>query len=137
MESLVVLVVWVFFAALVGVSAGGRGRSGFGWFLLALIFSPILMIIFLLVLPNLAERGRQAAAVTQAGDAITPETHTRCPDCREWVRRDAVVCKHCRRTLEPQTMGPTARTPEPYRPPSKAAQATGKVLGRLVGKVLK
>lgn len=135
--DLAILFFWVFFAALVGVAAGARGRSGVGWFLLALILSPLLMIILVLVLPNLAERARQTAMVAQAGDPITPETHARCPDCREWVRRDALVCKHCRRTLEPETMGSTEVTPEPYRPPSKAAQATGKVLGRLVGKALK
>lgn len=33
---------------------------------------------------------------------VTPETHVRCPDCRELVRTDARVCKHCRGALVPQ-----------------------------------
>lgn len=33
---------------------------------------------------------------------ITPETHVRCPDCRELVRRDARKCKHCGTALVPQ-----------------------------------
>lgn len=32
----------------------------------------------------------------------TPDTHVRCPDCRELVFKDARVCKHCNATLEPQ-----------------------------------
>lgn len=33
----------------------------------------------------------------QAGDfgITTEETHTRCPDCMELIRKDARVCKHC------------------------------------------
>lgn len=34
---------------------------------------------------------------------VTPDTHVRCPDCRELVRKDANVCKHCRAKLIPQT----------------------------------
>lgn len=32
----------------------------------------------------------------------TPETHVRCPDCRELVYMDASVCKHCNCVLVPQ-----------------------------------
>jgi hypothetical protein len=35
-------------------------------------------------------------------DAPTPETHVRCPDCRELVRMDARKCKHCGTALVPQ-----------------------------------
>ena len=35
-------------------------------------------------------------------DRPSPETHIRCPDCRELVRKDATVCKHCRCRLVPQ-----------------------------------
>ncbi len=31
----------------------------------------------------------------------TPETHVRCPDCRELVMKDAKVCKHCQAKLVP------------------------------------
>ena len=33
---------------------------------------------------------------------VSPETHIRCPDCRELVRKDARVCKHCKAALIPQ-----------------------------------
>lgn len=32
----------------------------------------------------------------------TPDTHVRCPDCRELVLREARVCKHCGCKLVPQ-----------------------------------
>jgi hypothetical protein len=31
-----------------------------------------------------------------------PDTHVRCPDCRELVRNDARKCKHCGTALIPQ-----------------------------------
>ena len=31
----------------------------------------------------------------------TPETHVRCPVCRELVRADAMKCKHCGAALNP------------------------------------
>jgi hypothetical protein len=35
-------------------------------------------------------------------DSPTPETHIKCPDCRELILRDARVCKHCGCKLIPQ-----------------------------------
>lgn len=32
----------------------------------------------------------------------TPQTHVKCPDCRELVLRDARKCKHCSCALIPQ-----------------------------------
>lgn len=35
-------------------------------------------------------------------DQPSPDTHVHCPDCRELVRKDARICKHCRCALIPQ-----------------------------------
>jgi hypothetical protein len=86
-----VLFVWLFFAVIVGVVAGQRGRTGFGWFLLANILSPLLAGVLLLVLRN----------NSKAADTPDPQTHVRCPDCRELVRNDARKCKHCGAALIP------------------------------------
>ncbi len=32
----------------------------------------------------------------------TPDTHVKCPDCAELVKREAKVCKHCGCKLIPQ-----------------------------------
>lgn len=36
------------------------------------------------------------------GTEPTPETHVKCPDCRELVLHDARKCKHCGVALVPQ-----------------------------------
>jgi hypothetical protein len=48
-----ILIVWVGIAFLVAIAAGARDRSSVGWFFLAVIISPVLALIALLVLPNL------------------------------------------------------------------------------------
>ena len=49
---IIAVVCWFVLAIVVGVAAGGRGRSGVGWFALALIFSPLIAGLFLLILPD-------------------------------------------------------------------------------------
>lgn len=83
---------WFTFAVILGIAAAGRGRSGVGWFLLAMIISPLLALILLVLLPNL----KMGTA------APTPDTHIKCPDCAELVLREARVCKHCGCKLVPQ-----------------------------------
>ena len=68
---------WLFFAFLVGLLASSKGRSFLGWTLLALVISPLLAGLFVLVLG----------------------TGRRCPFCRAGVPKDATVCQHCSRNL--------------------------------------
>jgi len=77
------IVVWAVAAALVGALASQRERSGFGWFVLALVVSPLLAGLGLLV-------------------AGTGAAQVRCPACRELVRADAAKCKHCGEALSGQ-----------------------------------
>lgn len=88
-----IAVLWFGLAVVIGVAASHRGRSGFGWFLLTVFISPVLTGLLLLALPRLNDPQSQRA---------TPDTHVRCPDCRELVLRDARRCKHCGITLIPQ-----------------------------------
>ena len=85
---------WVAVSIAVGVYASGKARSGFGWFCISLFISPLLSAIFLAVLPSLK--------TTIDVNAPTPDTHVRCPDCRELVRFDAVKCRYCSCALIPQ-----------------------------------
>ena len=82
---------WFFFAIAVGILASNRGRSGFIWFVISILFSPLIGVIFVLVMENLKE----------INDQPNPDTHVRCPDCRELVRNDARKCKHCGVSLVP------------------------------------
>jgi len=55
-ELMEIVIGWLMFAIIVGVSANSRGRSGFGWFVLAMVISPLIAILFLLALPNLRQQ---------------------------------------------------------------------------------
>lgn len=89
---------WLLFSIIVGVAASSRGRSGFGWFLLSMIISPILSLILVLVLPRIAETG---VLRSSSGEAISEKTHVRCPECKELIRIDAAKCRYCGTALVP------------------------------------
>lgn len=76
---------WLLFALVVGLIASSRGRSGFGWFILACLISPLLAGIILLVSAN-----RRSLA-----EKPNPTTHLKCPDCKELILKDARVCRYC------------------------------------------
>ena len=44
----------------------------------------------------------QGAVAFQNGERVSPDTHVKCPDCAELVKREARVCKHCGCRLVPQ-----------------------------------
>lgn len=82
-----------YMAACVAVSyvASSRGRSNLLWGLGAIVFSPMVM-------------GYLAACLPHADATIetkNPNTHVKCPECRELVNRYATKCPHCHTTLEP------------------------------------
>lgn len=95
------LVAWPLFAGVVAVLAARSGRSGTGWFLLAMLLSPLLAGVLLLLIANLAQPPIRAAGA----EASVDEQRIRCPQCRELVRWDARKCKHCGSPLVPAQGG--------------------------------
>ena len=82
---------WFGLAIVTAIAASSKGRFAFGWFLLGLIF-PLLALILVAIVP----------AIKPADpNAPSPDTHVKCPDCRELVYKDARKCKHCGITLVP------------------------------------
>jgi hypothetical protein len=86
------LVVWVIFAVIVGAAASGRGRSVAGWIVLAILISPLLALILLVVMPNLRDqRARDAAhgqqlqqlAAIAAGQTAAPQPISAPAESRE------------------------------------------------------
>ena len=76
-------------AALVARAAVGRGRSGFGWLLLAFLMTPMVAGLLLLLMPDRGEiRQRRLAARGKAGLRL-------CPSCAEVVRHEARCCRYC------------------------------------------
>ncbi len=72
---------------LVAIWAANRGRSGLRWFLIGLVISPLLAGIFVWVLKNLDR--------SIMDGEISDGTHVRCPECREFILKEAKKCKHC------------------------------------------
>jgi phosphotransferase system glucose/maltose/N-acetylglucosamine-specific IIC component len=87
-----IFIIWLGLAIVVGVAASNRGRAGFGWFILAILVSPLIAGLLVLVLPNQKLEVQRATEVANS---------RKCPMCAELVKRDALVCKHCGRDLPP------------------------------------
>jgi hypothetical protein len=86
-------ILWFAFAAVVGMLAHNRGRSGFGWFWLAALISPLIAVIALLIVGDKHPPGA-------AGAVVSADTR-KCPRCAELVKNEANLCKHCGSTIEP------------------------------------
>src|SRR5512132_3925654 len=59
------LLFWIIFALVVASVAGNYGRSSVGWFFLALLISPLLAIIFLLIAGKTEFRKAQEMVIAQ------------------------------------------------------------------------
>jgi bacteriorhodopsin len=83
------IVIGIIFGVVTSVIAQLKGHSGFKWFVLGFIAPLVALFIVILI--------KKAEAVP------TPETHVKCPDCKELVLKEAKVCKHCRCKLIPSS----------------------------------
>ncbi|MCU7934120.1 MAG: zinc ribbon domain-containing protein [Candidatus Thiodiazotropha sp. (ex Dulcina madagascariensis)] len=98
MEFIFLMVIWLLLIPVVLNVAESKGLSVWGYFLFALIFSPIIAIIFALITPANAEK--QEARAIKEGKA------KKCPYCAELVKVEAAICKHCGRDLADQPASP-------------------------------
>lgn len=61
----------------------------------------IILGLVLIVVGLLMRIASKPQAADPALAIPSPKTHMRCPDCAEFVLREARVCKHCGRSLAP------------------------------------
>lgn len=82
------VVFWLVMGVICAVVALAKGRSAIGWFLMGCLFGPLALLF--------------AAAMSAAPRPLpTQPAHTlkTCPYCAEQIQLQAVVCKHCGKSI--------------------------------------
>lgn len=98
---------WLGLAVVVAVAANTRGRSGGGWFLLAIVISPLLAGLLVLALPRLN--------APKPEPMLSGSATKVCPECAERVQAAARICRFCRHEFGPAQLPVAEAAPEPAR----------------------
>ena len=85
-------ILWLFCAMAAMSVASSKGLSGCGFALLGILLGPVGLLIALIMPPDPEHRMKLGV---QRG-LLSP-----CPYCAEPIRREATICRHCGRSMNP------------------------------------
>ena len=99
MELILLILVWLPLCALVAWLASQKGRSGAGFFLLALFLSPLIGLLAVIAVPR-----REPGPVAVRGSDLLL-----CHACRRPRRADSLRCPFCGAGAEPVVQPPKTK----------------------------
>lgn len=87
------------FSGLVAYVASQKGRSGPGFFFLSFFLSFIVGILVVIALPHNDQRSATSPYSGRLSHR-NGEALIKCPQCAEWIKSEAKICRHCGSNVE-------------------------------------
>ncbi|MBL4815823.1 MAG: hypothetical protein JKY74_10100 [Shewanella sp.] len=91
---------WIVLSIAVAVIATSKNRSGFGWFLISFLITPLIAIICVACMPAIA-KDDPTKKLNSSSAQVSKSLYRDCPECAEEIKCAARKCKHCGSEIVP------------------------------------